>query len=82
MKTNNNIWYLKDESFDDVWHKLLFLPEISALSDEFEFMEDYQSTEKYGYRHKKGNRLVMDYGCMSNCIKKGYLKKIVEDENN
>lgn len=75
MEMNNNIWYLHDEYNHEIWHKLLYLPEISALSDEFKYMEDYQSTEKYGHRHKKGMGLIMDYGCMDKLIKTGDLKK-------
>jgi hypothetical protein len=69
-------WYVED---DGVWHKLLYLPDQSCLSDVFEYMEDYISPKKYGHRHKKGMTITMDYGCMGNLIEKGELvsKKLI-----
>lgn len=65
----SDIWYMLD---DGAWFKIKYRPEISDLSDVFEFMEDYN------LRFKKGQTLTMDYGCMDNRVKNKGL--ITEEE--
>ena len=64
----SNIWYMLD---DGAWFKIKYRPEISDLSDVFEFMEDYR------LRFKKGQTLTMDYGCMDNRVKN---KELITEE--
>ncbi len=64
----NDIWYMLD---DGAWFKIKYRPEISDLSDVFEFMEDYE------LKFKKGQTLTMDYGCMDKQIKN---KELITEE--
>ena len=40
---NNNLFHI---NWNGVWLKIRFLPEKSALSDEFQFLEDYIDMKK------------------------------------
>lgn len=64
----DNIWYMLYE--DGEWVKLKYRPDLSDLSDVFEFMEDIPSK-----RFMEGKTITMDYGCMGKLIDKGELKQ-------
>ena len=66
-KDLDKFWYMKEE---DKWVKLKYRPDLSDLSDVFEFVED----------NMKGKTITMDYGTMKSLIDKGVLvDKTYED---
>ena len=66
----SDIWYYKDD--DGEWIKLKYRPDLTALEDVFEFMED-----NLPKRFKKGNTIDMYYGSMKNLIER---KELLTEE--
>ena len=67
----SDIFYMYDDQDGEKRIQVIWRGDISALSDEFVFLEDC------GYA-RKGTGLTMDYGCMRNMIDKGEL--LTEEE--
>lgn len=65
------IYYLMEEP--DVWVKLWYLPEESALDDMFELCNDCEV-----YHSKKGTRMSMYYGSMMKLIEQKKLLTEIE----
>jgi hypothetical protein len=71
--SKDDIYYMYDDQDGEKWIKVIWRRDLSALSDEFVFLEDC------GYT-RKGTGLTMDYGCMGKLIEKGEL--LTEEEYN